>query len=194
MDEFVDSLVDPSRWPVFTLPLAGDSLLHIVLRNFEDDSGVDYLLEPSPGRDVIQLAALDGHFRGPALAWPELVAAAAQPDPDHTPAERLLLLLPVCADSDRPGVAADVVAKALTAVGARSRVRQVSEELLADGPYRAPAEWITLEGIRYCHGKHAYRSFAGELTLADLRAVTEAFTLPAGWGPGSAGRAGGVVV
>ncbi|MGW2625686.1 hypothetical protein [Micromonospora taraxaci] len=65
------------------------------------------------------------------FAWPEVVAAARQPDQDHTPAERLLLLVPACADSNRPGEAVDLVAEALTALGARSDVRQVSEELRA---------------------------------------------------------------
>lgn len=79
------------------------------MRNFPDDGGVDYVLDPGTGSESIPFAALDGHFRGPALAWPELIAAAQHPDALRSPAERLLLLLPACADRDRPSNAADTV-------------------------------------------------------------------------------------
>jgi hypothetical protein len=65
---------------VFSLPHAHRNRLHIIMRNFEGDAGVDYVLETSAGDKSIDLAALEGHFRGPALAWSELMVAAQQSD------------------------------------------------------------------------------------------------------------------
>jgi hypothetical protein len=178
LNEFIDTLLDPSGWPVFSIPLAEHSRLRIIMRNFDDDSGVDYVLDPGTGGASIPLAALEGHFRGPALAWPELVAAAQQPDQNHTPAERLLLLLPACADSDLPNMAVDMVAQALTAVGAQSSVRQLSAELLNSHRYWTPCQWATVDDVLVCLGSHAYRSFGGELAPTDLRLITDAFSPP----------------
>lgn len=178
LSEFIDTLLSPHGWPVFSVPLAGRSRLHIIMRNFEDDSGVDYVLDPGTGGKSIRLALMEGHFRGPALAWPELVVAAQQPDQKHTPAERLLLLLPACADSDRPGGAVDMVAQALTALGVRSSVRQVSAELLNSRRYWTPCQWATVDDILVCLGSHAYRSLGGELAPNDLRLITDAFRPP----------------
>lgn len=175
LSELIDSFLDPRRWPVFSLPLAGRDRLHVVMRNFEDDGGIDYVLEPGAGGEALPLAALEGHFRGPALAWPELVAAAQQPDKEHTPAERLLLLLPSCADSDRPSGAVDIVAAALTSIGARSSERQVSAELLDSRRYWAPCQWATVDGALVCLGSRAYRHPGGELSPIDLRRISHAF-------------------
>jgi hypothetical protein len=165
---------------VFSLPLAGTNRVRIILRNFPDDGGIDYVLDPGAGSKSIPLAAMDGHFRGPALAWPELIAASLQPDPDHTPAERLLLLLPACADRDRPDTAVDTVAAALTAVGAESDIHRVAGELLnSPGNGSRDCAWIAVDGALVCLGTHAYRG--GQLTPSDLRLVTEAFRhTPAG--------------
>jgi hypothetical protein len=171
----VDEFLRQDRWPVFSLPLARGNRLHIILRNFEDDSGVDYVLEPSAGDQSIALAALEGHFRGPALAWPELMVAAQQPDTDHTPAERLLLMLPAYGDSDTPDAAVDLVAAALTSVGARFDQRQVGAELLENNRYWAPCEWAAIDGVLVCLGPYSYRHSGGHLSSVDLRLVAEAF-------------------
>lgn len=175
LSELIDSLLDPRHWPVFSLLLAGRDRLHVVMRNLEDEGGIDYVLEPCAGGEALQLAALEGHFRGPALAWPELVAVAQQPDKDHTPAQRLLLLLPACADSDRPSTAVDTVAAALRSIGARSSERQVSAELLDSCRYWAPCQWATVNGARVCLGSHAYRHPGGKLSPIDLRRISDAF-------------------
>ncbi|MFI7079725.1 hypothetical protein ACIBO1_20710 [Micromonospora sp. NPDC049903] len=177
LDEFIDTLVDPHRWPVFSLALAGRGRLHVIMRNFPGEGGVDYVLDPGNGGDSIPLAAMEGHFRGPALAWPELVAAAHHPDQVNTGAERLLLLLPVCADSNRPSTAIDMVTAALTSLGAGSHARQVGAELLNSRRYWTPAcQWATADGVLVCLGSHAYRSLGSELSPSDLRLITEAFT------------------
>lgn len=176
LNEVIDTFLDEHEWPVFSLVLAGTSRLHIVMRNFPDDGGVDFVLDPGTGSESIPLAALDGHFRGPALAWPELIAAAQHPDALHSPAERLLLLLPACADGDRPTNAAETVAAALAAVGAEPSTHPVGEELL-DSPrfWTRDCAWTTVDEIMICLGSHAYRGVGDELTPSDLRLITEAF-------------------
>ncbi|MEV4713936.1 hypothetical protein [Micromonospora sp. NPDC049374] len=141
------------------------------MRNVEDEGGVDYVLDPGTGDASIRLAAMEGHFRGPAFAWPEVVAAAHQPDPDHTPAERLLLLVPACADSSRPHKAVDLVAEALATLGARSDVRQVSDQLLNSRRYWAPCRWTYVDDALVSLGRHTYRRHGGELSPEQLRLI-----------------------
>jgi hypothetical protein len=71
----LDELLNPQAWPVLSVRLQRGHLLHIVMRNFPDDAGVDYVIAPANGGQHIPLAAMEGHFRGPALSWPELVTA-----------------------------------------------------------------------------------------------------------------------
>jgi hypothetical protein len=174
LEQIVDTFLDPRCWPVFSLPLSGRCRLNIVMRNFEDDGGVDYVLDPGTGEVAVPLAALEGNFRGPAFAWREVVAAAYQPDHQHSPAERLLLLVPACADSDRPTEAVDLVTNALREVGARFDVRQVGEELLDSRRHWDPCRWANSDGVLVSLGSHAYRSPGGELSPQQLRLVAEA--------------------
>ncbi len=174
LEQIVDVLLDPYEWPVFSLPLAGPCRLHVVMRNADGDGGVDYVLDPGTIGASIPLACLDGHFRGPAFAWRDVVAAAHQPDPEHTPAERLLMLVPASADSDRPQHAVDLVAEALVALGARSGVRQTGEELLNSSRYWAPCRWAYVDGSLVGLGPHTYRRHGGELSPEQLRLVTAA--------------------
>ncbi|MFG1761454.1 hypothetical protein [Micromonospora echinofusca] len=171
LEQILDTFLDPRNWPVFSLPLAGRGRLHVIMRNFEDDGGVDYVLDPGTGDASIPLATMEGCYRGPAFAWPEVVAAAHQSDQDHTPAARLLLLVPACADSNRPRKAVDMVAEAMTTLGARSGVRQVSEELLNSRRYWTPCRWATIDDVLVGLGSHAYRRHGGELSPEQLRLI-----------------------
>ncbi|MFI7075415.1 hypothetical protein [Micromonospora sediminicola] len=181
LSELIDTLLDSDSWPVFSLKLAGRSRLHVIMRNFPEEGGVDYVLDPGNDGGAIPLAAMEGHFRGPALAWSELVAATHQADQGHSWGERLLLLLPSCADSDRPSTAIDMVAAALTSVGAGTDARRVGAELLSSRRYWTQScQWTTINDVLVCLGSHAYRSLGSELSPSDLRLVTEAFTA----GPG----------
>ncbi|MGV9372072.1 hypothetical protein [Micromonospora tulbaghiae] len=174
LEPIVDAFLDPDRWPVFSLPLSGHCRLHVVMRNHEDDGGVDYVLDPGTGDLSIPLAAMEGHFRGPAFAWPEVVVAARQPDPDHTSAERLLLLVPACADSSRPNTAVDLISEALTTLGARSGVRQLSKELLASPRYWGPCRWTHVDDVLVGLGPATYRRHGGDLSPEQLRLVAAA--------------------
>ncbi len=180
LNDVIDAFLNEHAWPVFSLRLAAAKRVCVVMRNFPDEGGVDYVLDPGTGGDAIPLAALEGHFQGPAFAWPELMTAAQQPDPGLAPAERLLLLLPACADRDRPADAVQIVAEALTAIGATSRTRTTAEELL-DSPryWSRDCAWTIVADALVCLGSHALRSLDGELTPADLRLITNAFQQPA---------------
>ncbi len=141
------------------------------MRNVEDEGGIDYVLDPGTGDASIPLAAMEGHFRGPAFTWPKVVAAAHQPDPNHTPAERLLLLVPACAESSCPHEAVDLVAEALAAVGARSGVRQISEELLNSRRYWTPCRWEYVDDVLVGLGPHTYRRHGCYLSPEQLHLI-----------------------
>ncbi|WP_405926190.1 hypothetical protein [Streptomyces sp. NBC_00035] len=135
-------------WPAYRIPLAGGHLLWIVHRNFPDDPGTDYLItHPDWDRDV-PLASLEGHFSGPGLSWPELVAVAdsapARAEGVRDPALRLLLLLPAFGDADVPvAEAVSRISGALTAVGVpESAAPEVAERLL-DHPFWDGPTWVT---------------------------------------------------
>lgn len=40
LEEIAEALLDERRWPVFTLPAAGASRVHVVMRNFPGEGGV----------------------------------------------------------------------------------------------------------------------------------------------------------
>jgi len=56
----IDELVDPTAWPVLSIRLHRGHLLHIVMRNFPDDAGVDFVIAPPVGGRYIPLAAMEG--------------------------------------------------------------------------------------------------------------------------------------
>lgn len=126
-------------------------MLWIVHRNFPDDPGTDYLItHPDWDRDV-PLASLEGHFSGPGLSWPELIAVAdsapARAAGVRDPALRLLLLLPAFGDADVPvAEAVSRISGALTAVGVpESAAPEVAERLL-DHPFWDGPTWATQGG------------------------------------------------
>lgn len=119
VEEYTEGLHDPDSWPFLTVQLARGHCLYILFRNFDGDSGWDYLLQPAGSDTVMTLAALEGCFQGPALSWPGLLVAAGQPDPARSRAERILLLLPALGDAGLPHDAEELVATAFTAVGGR---------------------------------------------------------------------------
>jgi hypothetical protein len=131
VEAYVEELHHPDSWPFIVLPLASGHRLYVVFRNFEGDAGWDYLLQPAGTDTVVTLAALEGHFRGPAYSWRDLVLVANQRDSTRSAAERLLLLLPAMGDADLPVAAEQSIAAAFVAVGGHPRYqREVSRELL----------------------------------------------------------------
>ena len=121
-------------------------------------------------RPAIELATIEGHSRGPALSWAELVTASAQPDDRLSPTQRLLLLLPAYGDADTPQEAIDVVSAALAAVGAREHVRDLTAELL-DSPFLESPQWTLTAGALVCSGPYANRGL-GTMAAEDLAVVS----------------------
>src|SRR5207237_1046095 len=141
LDALIDELSNPTQWPVFTLALASRTRLRIVVRNYPDDAGVDYLLERGDGTPVLQLAALEGHFSGPAVSWPELVSTIQDGADGHAAIDRFLLLLPVLGDTDTPAVAHRITTQVVTTVGAIRDQATVATQLLDNRRYWAPSSW-----------------------------------------------------
>jgi hypothetical protein len=160
VEEYADDLHDPGSWPVLTVQLARRHRLYLLFRNFDGDSGWDYLLHSAGSDSVITLATLEGGFQGPGLAWPELLVAAAQPDPARTPAERLLLMLPAVGDADVSDDAGELVAAAFVAVEGRpEHAHEVAKELLtASDRFWGSPTWIEHDGHSVCAYQHSPRN------------------------------------
>jgi hypothetical protein len=111
-------LYDHAAWPVFRVALRDGAELAVVCRNFADDAGVDFLVLPHGGAHI-RIAGVEGHYSGPGLSWPELLAVAGrQPDPVRR-AQTVLLLAPATGDEAAGAPeAATVFADALRTLGA----------------------------------------------------------------------------
>jgi hypothetical protein len=168
-------LSDPQRWPVLSVRLApaGRGMwyrLRIVYRNFDGDAGIDFLVTSDLGGTAIMIASIEGHFQGPGLCWEELQTLAAMPDPDLTPAQRLLMALPLLGDDATPSDALTQTAEALQATGGVGPTQDLADELLSH--WGRPA-WKIRQGVRMCLGRHS-RRHVQDLSLNHLQAVDEA--------------------
>jgi hypothetical protein len=195
VDEAAEALYGAEEvWPAFRIPMAGGHVLWIVHRNFPDDSGTDYLIAHPQWDRQAYPASLDGHYSGPGLSWPELVAVAesapAGAEGVVDPGLRLLLLLPALGDAGMPEV--EAVARtsgALRAVGvAEDAAPDVAERLLDhrfwDGPTwvvrgRSPLSSATAEPsspLSPCDGEYSPRSVPAGLgiTAGQERALADA--------------------
>ncbi|MCX5396769.1 hypothetical protein [Streptomyces sp. NBC_00102] len=156
-------------WPTFTVPLAGGHRIHIVYRTFEDDPGVDYLLHQPSWDQAEYLASDEGHFMGPGLSWPELVAAADNGLPGGSttdPHARLLLLFPAFGDEDVPEDAAVRLTAALRARTGVDDPQALAVALLDDQGPTGPVGWrTTVHGVRVGEGSHSYRNPANPFAL-----------------------------
>lgn len=149
VDAAGDALYDATEvWPAYRIPLPGGHLLWIVHRNFPDDAGTDYLLtHPDRARETC-LASIEGHFTGPGLSWPDLVAVADSAPADaegvRDPDLRLLLLLPAFGDADTPvQEAVERIAAALVAVGMTEEAAPEAAGLFLDHPFWESPYWAT---------------------------------------------------
>ncbi|MFC4072834.1 hypothetical protein [Actinoplanes subglobosus] len=147
VEQYADALHDDGTWPYITVDLHRDHRLHILFRNYEDDYGLDYLLQPAGSEALITAVALEGCFVGPAVSWDELATFADRPD-------ALLLLLPMLGAGGVPPGSEGTVTAALTAVGIRRNRRKVARELLTPSKRMwGPVEWA--EGM--CLGRYSPR-------------------------------------
>ncbi|MFF4231321.1 hypothetical protein [Streptomyces sp. NPDC001820] len=171
--DFHRQLWERGDWPTFTIPLTADHRLHVVYRTFADDVGTDYLLHHPDWDQAELLAQDDGHFIGPGLSWPELVAAAdnALPGGSTTdPHARLLLLLPAFGDDDVPDDAIDRLAAALRAHTGVETPEPLAAALLDDQGASGPARWTTAgDGIRINDGEYSFRNPTNRFALPAAR-------------------------
>ncbi|MGI5350494.1 hypothetical protein ACQEU8_20295 [Streptomyces sp. CA-250714] len=183
-DAMLGRLQDPSAWPVFTVPLAGDFTIVVHYNSGEECTTTDYFLtHPEWGQDLV-LASDDQDRIGPGLCWPELAALREAPegatgvtDPDA----RLLLLLPVLGDTAAPDEAVAAVARALTAQGAPEASEPLAGRLLQGHPMWGVEDWWfdTDERSWICAGEHSPRTAPlGDHLSEQQRAALEACLTP----------------
>ncbi|MER6617011.1 hypothetical protein [Streptomyces xantholiticus] len=170
--DFHRELHERADWPVFTVPLAAGHHLHVVYRTFEDDPGTDCLVHHPDWDRAERLSVADGHFMGPALSWPELVAAADNGLPGGSttdPDARLLLLLPALGD-DVPDDAAERLTSALRALIGVEDPEALAAALLDGQGAPGPATWTTTgDGVRINDGPYSYRNPANRFALPPAR-------------------------
>lgn len=167
---FQQRLWRQAEWPTFTIPLATGCRVHIVYRGIEGEAAVDYLVHDPAWERPALIARGDGHFMGPGLSWPDLVAAADNGLPGGTtmdPHARLLLLLPAFGD----GVAGSPEAVDRLTAALRARlgtfdVESPAAAMLEVQGLTGPVRWNTTEdGVHVNDGKYSVRNPAGEFAL-----------------------------
>ncbi|MFE7760362.1 hypothetical protein [Streptomyces sp. NPDC057438] len=180
-EDFQRRLWERGEWPAFTVPLAADHRLHVVHHTVPDDTGTDYLLHHPDWDQALLLARDDGHFMGPGLSWPELVAAADNVLPGGSttdPHSRLLLLLPAFGDDAVPD---DAVGRLADALHARTTVEDpeaLASALLEDQGAAGPARWTTAGfGFSVNDGEYSFRNPANSFALSPERLARVATAL-----------------
>ncbi|WP_406841804.1 hypothetical protein ACICHK_43105 (plasmid) [Streptomyces sp. AHU1] len=168
-DDFQCRLWERAEWPTFTIPLAAGHSLHIVHRTFVDDARTDYLLHHPDWDQAELLAQDDGHFMGPGLSWPELVAVADNGLPGGStddPHARLLLLLPAFGDT---ATSDDAFVRLTAALRARTAVEEpdvLASELMKDQGVAGPVHWTFDEHGFYINGgEYSFRNPANRFAL-----------------------------
>ncbi|WP_299530090.1 hypothetical protein [uncultured Streptomyces sp.] len=177
--EFEQQMAERADLPFFTVPLAGGHRLHVVRRTNPDDYGTDYLLHHPAWNRALLIAADDGHFTGPGLSWPELVAAADSGLPGGSTADphaRLLLLLPAMGDVDLPASAVERLAAALGALTTVEGPHGVAVAFAEDQGPAGPARWHERDGVLVAEGAYSHRdpSNAFALPAPELARVSAA--------------------
>ncbi|MGW4373785.1 hypothetical protein ACWEJ7_08970 [Streptomyces albidoflavus] len=181
--DFQRRLWERAEWPAFTVPLAADHRLHVVCRTVADDTGTDYLLHHPDWDQAELLARDDGHFMGPGLSWPELVAAADNALPGGSTTDshsRLLLLLPAFGDDAVPDDAVGRLAGALHARTSVEDPQALASALLQDQGAPGPARWTTAgHGFAVNDGAYSFRNPTNRFALpADRLARVAAALTP----------------
>ena len=170
VEETATLLTDPGAWPLFEIELGDGAGLAVIYRNLEDELGIDYLV--SAGRDGgwIEIASIEGHFRGPGLSWPEAIRVSHRQRPEDQ-ARTLLLLAPILGDVEAEQNL-DAIADAIRACGGAGDVETLASLLASENRYFEAARWSTTPDGSMCDGYYARRTSA--MPRNDLRAVTDA--------------------
>ena len=185
-DAMLDTLHDPSAWPVFTVPLAGGFAIVVHVNSGEEFTTRDYFLTHPDWRQDLVLAGDDQDRIGPGLCWPELAALLEAPPGAAgvtDPHARLLLLLPVLGDAAVPEEAVTAVVRALVAQGAPEASEALARHLLQGHPMWGAEEWWFDEDEQswICEGDHSPRKVPlGDHLPPHQRAALEACLTPRG--------------
>jgi hypothetical protein len=176
--ELYRTLSAEHEWPVFSVPLPSGHTIHVVYRNIEGEHGVDYLIHHPAWSAAETLAADEGHFMGPGVAWPELLSAARQPatggvtDPDA----RLLLLFPTLGDAFLPDDATAALTTTLRVLTLIEEPAEVASVLLENQGQWAPTHWRFADGVCINDGGHSHRNPGNTFALPEgrLREISDA--------------------
>jgi hypothetical protein len=165
--EVMEQLTDPASWPAFEIGLDGDAKLAVVYRNMDGDYGVDYLLVPGSEQECVMVAALEGHYRGPGISWPELSAVADRFADPLERARAMLLLGPMLGDVEavEPEAIAEL-AEALRLTGGTGDVEGFARLIVSENPLWEPATWHTTDdGSTVCDEENSPRNPEGPMAL-----------------------------
>lgn len=168
---FQQQLSQRADQPAFTIPLAEGHRLRVAYRTGQDGAGVDYRVDHPEWEWSVLVSRDDGHFMGPGLSWPNLIAAADNGLPGGTitdPHTRLLLLLPAFGDAGAPRDAAvQRLAAALRARLARPDAEQLAAAMLDTQGLTGQVRWATTEhGLEINDGEYSLRNPASNFALA----------------------------
>jgi hypothetical protein len=179
VDQAAKKVLDPATWPTLRVELQSGATIWVVERNFDEDAGTDYYLDDPTWPAPIRLAALEGHYTGPAFAWEELQTALRAPPGALgvvEPAVRLVALLPALGDAAAANIAAPVVVEALARLGARNVRETVAAQHLREGGWFSQTSWRSVGGVRTCDSQYSPRNPESRraLTHGELAVVSEA--------------------
>jgi hypothetical protein len=120
IDAYLDRFGRPESWPVFSVPVATGTM-QLVLRNFPDDTGIDWFTDDDLRAALRRLPDdAGGTDPGPGLPW-----ALLPEQPAH-----LLMALPAFGGHDVPDGVQDKVEQALLAIGAKTLIKELATDLL----------------------------------------------------------------
>lgn len=159
-------LSNPNEWPVFTIRLPGSSEISVIVRNYEEDNGFDYMISREGMGSSIRLASFEGGGFGPGISWAELKRVA---DCAKTPlrrAQRLLLLAPAYGDDVDTVEAGLELASAFQLVGGSDRADDLAH-VLAEGSctWGQPTWRYDDDEILLCDGEYGSRNPASVFSI-----------------------------
>ncbi|BCJ37537.1 hypothetical protein Athai_50400 [Actinocatenispora thailandica] len=89
-------LKNPDEWPVFRIKMSNNCSMLVIYRNFEDDPGIDFVLQFADVAREARISALEGHYLGPGLSSGEYLSLDAGID---STSFEILLLVPIVGEA-----------------------------------------------------------------------------------------------
>jgi hypothetical protein len=171
VEETGNLLADPRAWPLFEVELGAGAALAVIYRNLKDELGIDYLVSAGRDGEWVEIASIEGHFRGPGLSWPEL-ARVGRRQRSEDQARTLLLLAPILGDIEAEQNL-EAIAQAIRSCGGTGDVETLASLIASENRYFEAARWSTTrDGVIVCDGDYARRTRS--MPPNELRAVSDA--------------------